>query len=292
MAEIRTVGTAADDYDAMHHAAHNSPLLHELWALAMGDEYPRGVEATSSCSWWLLGHAVSALRLRPGERLVDLGCGRGGPGLWLARALAVRLTGIDFSAAAVEIAGQRAGHIVAEGQAEFRLGSFERTGLPDGYADGLLSVDALPFSPDRQAALWEAGRILVPGGRFVLTVREQPADADSWPTMATAAGFNVELVLENTEHDGFWRRLFASFTENAAALRAELGERAGDNLILEAELSLAKGFPQRPAQLLVLRRRDVDTVASAPGISGQQATETAALKCIGLRQGPLQRVRR
>jgi len=259
--QTRTVGTAPDDYDAMHHAAQRSLLLHELWARAMGDDYPPGVQPTSSCSWWLLGHAVSALRLRPGARLVDLGCGRGGPGLWLARALSVRLTGIDFSAAAVEIAARRAGDFVAPDRAEFRPGSFERTGLPDRYADGLLSVDALPFSPDRQAALREAARILAPGGRFVLTAREQPADADSWPTMATAAGFDVERILDNTGHDGFWRRLFASFPENAAALRAELGERAADNLMLEAELSLAKGFPERPAQLLVLRRRDTAPAA-------------------------------
>lgn len=258
MTESRTVGSAPDDYDAMHYAAQNSPLLHELWARAMGDEYPPGVEPTSCCSWWLLGHAVSALRLRPGARLVDLGCGRGGPGLWLARALSVRLTGIDFSAAAIEIAVQRAGDFVTPGRAEFCLGSFERTGLPDGYADGLLSVDALPFSSDRQAALREAGRILAPGGRFVLTAREQPADADGWPTMATAADFDVELILNNTEHDGFWRRLFASYPENAAALRAQLGERVTSNLMLEAELSLTKGLPKRQAQLLVLRRRGTE----------------------------------
>ncbi|GAB1642116.1 class I SAM-dependent methyltransferase [Krasilnikovia sp. MM14-A1259] len=254
MTETRTVGTAPDDYDAMHRAAQNSPLLHELWARAMGDEYPTGVEPTSSCSWWLLGHAVSALRLRPGARLVDLGCGRGGPGLWLARALSARLTGVDVSAAAVEIAAQRAGDFVAPGRAEFHLGSFEQTGLPDRYADGLVSVDALPFSRDRQAALREAGRIVAPGGRFVLSVREQPADADDWPTMAGKAGFDLELLLDNTEHDGFWRRLFLSYPENAAALRAELGERAADNLLLEAELFLAAEPPRRRAQLLVLRR--------------------------------------
>ncbi|GAB1688210.1 class I SAM-dependent methyltransferase [Krasilnikovia sp. M28-CT-15] len=256
MTESRTVGTSPEDYDAMHHAAQNSPLLHALWARAMGDEYPTGVEPTSYCSWWLLGHAVSALRLPAGARLVDLGCGRGGPGLWLARALSVRLTGVDFSAAAVELAAQRAGDFVAPGRAEFRQGSFERTGLPDHYANGLVSVDGLPFSPDRQGALREASRILAPGGRFVLTVREQPADADDWPTMAAVAGFDAELVLDNTEHDGFWRRLFMSYPGNAAGLRAELGARAADNLLLEAELFLAAEAPKRRAQLLVLRRHE------------------------------------
>lgn len=83
-----------------------------------------------------------------------------------------RLTGIDSSAAAVEIAARRAGDYVAPDRAEFRRGAFEQTGLPDRYADGLLSVDALPFSPDRPAAPRKAARILASGGRLLLTARE------------------------------------------------------------------------------------------------------------------------
>jgi cyclopropane fatty-acyl-phospholipid synthase-like methyltransferase len=40
--------------------------------------------------------------LSRGQDLTELGCGRGGPGLWLARELDVGLTGVDFSPVAVE----------------------------------------------------------------------------------------------------------------------------------------------------------------------------------------------
>ena len=42
------------------------------------------------------------VRRETGMRVVDLGCGKGGPGLWVARELGVRLMGIDIVAEAIE----------------------------------------------------------------------------------------------------------------------------------------------------------------------------------------------
>ena len=92
--------------------------MRRLWAEAMGEEYPAEVEPFSACSRWLLGRIVAALGLRPDGRLVDLGCGRGGPGLWLARALSVHLVGVDFSPVAVRLALSRAGDFVPPGRAD------------------------------------------------------------------------------------------------------------------------------------------------------------------------------
>ena len=246
---------APEDYDAAHAGVQASPLMQRLWAQAMGDQYPPEVEPFSSCSWWVLGHAVAALRLRPDGRLVDLGCGRGGPGLWLARALSARLVGIDFSAIAVDLASRRADDFVAPGRAEFRQGTFEETGLPADYADGMVSIDALPFTADRPAALREARRVLIPGARLVLTLRQQPAGADSWETMAAEAGLQVEQCLVNDNHHEFWLRLFASWRAHEQELRTELGKRAADNLMLEASQPRS-AVEERPAFLMVMRRVD------------------------------------
>ena len=102
------------------HTAATSPLLRDLWALAFGPDLPAEVEPSSSCSWWTLGYAVSRLRLAPDDLLVDLGCGRAGPSLWLARALRTRLIGIDLSEPGIALAAQRASAFVPEGRAEFR----------------------------------------------------------------------------------------------------------------------------------------------------------------------------
>ena len=251
MTTTGAVGVESDDYDAAHEGVHDSPLMRRLWAEAMGEEYPAEVEPFSACSWWLLGRVVAALRLRPGGRLVDLGCGRGGPGLWLARALSARLVGIDFSPVAVRLASSRAADFVPPGRAEFRQATFERTGLPDACADGAVSVDAFPFTPDRVAAFREVRRILVPGGRIALTVLTPVEQPDRWTTMAESAGLQVEESLVNPHHEEPFRRLFALWKAHEPDLRAELGDRATDNLIREAD-----AVPSRPPSvplLLVLR---------------------------------------
>jgi SAM-dependent methyltransferase len=185
-----------------HAALHNSVLMRRLYAVAMGDQYPVEVEPFSSCTWWLLGRLVSVLRLCPDDLLVDLGCGRGGPGLWLARALSARLIGIDFSPVAIDLAARRAGAFVAAGRAEFRVAAFDQTGLPNAGAAGVISVDALPFAEDRLTALREVHRILAPGGRCALTVRNRPYVAGKdWLAMARVAGLTVEETLPNPYHD-------------------------------------------------------------------------------------------
>jgi len=247
-------GIAAEDYDAAHAAVHRSALMRRLWAEAMGDQYPEEVEPFSSCTWWVLGQTVTVLRLRPGGRLVDLGCGRGGPGLWLARALSASLIGIDFSPVAVKLATERAERFVGPDRAEFRRATFDDTGLPDASVDGAVSMDALPFGPDRMATLREVRRILVPGGRLAFTAPVRLDDGAEFPALAETAGVPIEVALPHQEHDEVFRRLHTSWLAHEAQLRAELGDRATDNLLVEARGALERAVPLPPSHLVVLRR--------------------------------------
>ncbi len=64
---------------------------------------------------------------------------------WLSGS-AAPLQGIDFSAAGVRHARQRARSLAAD--ARFGIGALDATGLADGFADAAMSVDALHFAPD------------------------------------------------------------------------------------------------------------------------------------------------
>jgi SAM-dependent methyltransferase len=253
MAGTGAAGIGVEDYDIAHTAVHGSALLRRLWSVAMGDQYPAEVEPYSACTWGLLGQLVATLRLPPNRRLADLGCGRGGPGLWLARALSADLVGIDFSPVAVELADARARHFVGPDRTEFRLAPLDRTGLPDASVDAAVSIDAMPFAPDRTEALREARRILVPGGRLALTLRIGPGRGD-WPSMARSVGLDIEHSLVNQEHDEFWRRLHTSWLAHESELRSEVGDRAADNLVAEAQMALQRPTDLPPHRLLVLRR--------------------------------------
>src|SRR5207249_4592940 len=131
------------------------------------DDYPVDVDPSSSCTRSLLAHILEMLALRPGDLLVDLGCGRGGPGLWLVRETGARLVGLDFSPKGVALATRTAERFALPTPAQFRVASFDATGLPDASADGVVSVDGLPFAPDRDAALRGLRRVLRPGARAV-----------------------------------------------------------------------------------------------------------------------------
>jgi ubiquinone/menaquinone biosynthesis C-methylase UbiE len=138
--------------------------------------------------------------------LVDVGCGRGGPGLWVAAQTGARLTGVDVAASAVAAAVQRGRSLGLTARSEFVLGTFESMPLDSGSVDAVMSIDALLFAPDKQAALGELARVLRQHGRLVFTswdYKSQPAGQppqvyDHRPLL-TAAGFLVQAY-DETEH--------------------------------------------------------------------------------------------
>ncbi|PPK67968.1 class I SAM-dependent methyltransferase [Actinokineospora auranticolor] len=217
-------------YDVLHIAAR-APLTHRLYAEAFGEQYVPGVAANSSCSWFFLGTAISALRLPPDALLADLGCGRGGPGLWLARAMNTRLVGVDFSPAGIEDARSRAPEFGLAGRAEFSVGTFASTGLESSSVDGALSLDAFFFAPDYAEGLAEVHRILRPGGRFVFTARDTHAD---WTALLDTAGFALENTLVHEGTTERWLRLFDLWVEHEAELRAEIGDEMTGYLLEES----------------------------------------------------------
>ena len=75
---------AASDFDEVFSAVPASSGFRRLWALAT-PELPLQVEPFSFVSAGLLVTWPRPWTSRSGQRLVDLGCGRGGPGPWLAR---------------------------------------------------------------------------------------------------------------------------------------------------------------------------------------------------------------
>jgi ubiquinone/menaquinone biosynthesis C-methylase UbiE len=206
-----SVPTAAG-FDERFAAIAASPGIRRVWE-AVDPDLPPEVEPFSFVSVALLRHVAHDLALSPGQMLVDLGCGRGGPGLWLARSQGVALIGVDFSAVAVRQANDRAALFGLADTARFVVGDLAATGLPDATADAVVSIDALHFAADLAAAGREVLRILRPGHRLVLTGWQPRTPEDSrlpsrlridWAAALRSVGF-AEVQVESRAE---WHELF------------------------------------------------------------------------------------
>lgn len=216
-----------------------SAVRERIWREVYGPEYPDGVDPFSYISLTELRLFARETRVGSGQCLIDIGCGRGGPGLWVAGATGARLMGLDTAESALGAARWQADRAGLAGRAEFRPGSFEDTGLPSRSADAVMSVDALLFTPSKRAAAAELARIIVPGGRLVVTSwdyhRRPPARpeqvADHRPLL-DEAGFGIvsyaetEAWRERQERTGL--AMLAAAGELAAEADADPGQvRAG-----------------------------------------------------------------
>ena len=213
------------------YAGSPSAVAERVWREVYGAEYPEGVDPYSYVSASELRRIAEETRVGEGGVLVDLGCGRGGAGLWVAAATGASLIGIDIASNALADARRRADAMHFGSRADFLEGSFESTGLPEGAADAVMSIDALLFTADKRAALEELRRVIRAGGRLVFTswdYHRQPAgrppQVDDHRPLLTAAGFDVRAYEETDD----WRRRVsvsaAGLLENVDELAAESGD--------------------------------------------------------------------
>ena len=113
--------------------------------------------------------AVDALRLRPGDTVLDLACGTGlnFPYIMEGVGPAGRTVGVDLTRAMLVRARRRADR--SDGSdVELLEGDAARLPLAGASADAVLCSYALAIIPDYRGAIAEAVRVLKPGGRLVL----------------------------------------------------------------------------------------------------------------------------
>jgi len=104
------------------------------------------------------------LELKPGLKLVDIGCGYGATAAQLAAEEGATVTGFTLSEAQWRIAAARPGAL------DFHLRDWLDNGLPDGCFDGAYAIESSEHMVDKARFFAEAWRVLKPGGRAFIIV--------------------------------------------------------------------------------------------------------------------------
>lgn len=116
------------------------------------------------------GDPVAKAALVPGERVLDLGSGGGIDALIAAKNVGAEghVYGLDMTEAMIKLARRNA---AASGisNVEFLQGEIEDIPLPDASVDVVISNCVINFCENKAAVFSEARRVLVPGGRIVVS---------------------------------------------------------------------------------------------------------------------------
>jgi SAM-dependent methyltransferase len=119
---------------------------------------PQAYEENGAFVHELAGGVLEWLAARPGERILDLGCG---DGQLTARVASTGATVVGVDASPEMVAAARARGIVAD------EASAESLPYANGTFDAVFSNAALHWVRDQDAMMAEVRRVLKPGGRFV-----------------------------------------------------------------------------------------------------------------------------
>jgi cyclopropane fatty-acyl-phospholipid synthase-like methyltransferase len=125
------------------------------------------------------------LRLDAGSRVLDVGCGSGGPALWLAATSGASVVGVDVLEEGIDTATRLAGERGLDDRATFvRVDAGVRLPFEEASFDAILSIDAMCHLPNRLDILREWRRITSAGSRILFTD----------PTIVTGLVTNAEVA--------------------------------------------------------------------------------------------------
>lgn len=196
----------ADHYDSGH------SLHHIVEALRHGGVDPDAPSVTDLAPFDQLHvgglaaalYLADALPVRPGDLVLDVGAGLGGPARILAQARDCQVIGVDLTASFVDIATELTQRTGLDERVEFLHRDASETGLEDASVDAAWQVHVGMNIPDKAAVFREVRRVLRPGGTFlvydVMQLPDMPAPDYPLPWATDAALSHLCTPQQYTAH--------------------------------------------------------------------------------------------
>ncbi len=177
---------------------------------------------------------ADSLRISAASRVLDLGCGLGGPARYFARATGARVTGIDLTADFIEAGRELTGMALMLDLVDLVQGDILELPFPEARFDVAYMIHVGMNVADKAALFSQVARVLKPGGQFglydVMALSEDPvrfpvpwasradhsalAAPQAYRDALRASGFDIE---SETDRSAFAEEFFARMAARQAA---------------------------------------------------------------------------
>jgi SAM-dependent methyltransferase len=166
--DIRYTSDSRDSVD--RYGASYARFTSDVYTEIRREVYGEDLGQNSWLTMDELERFVSPLSLASSSRLLDIGCGSGGPALHVCRRTGCEVVGVDIHEEAIATADRIAAESGLRARARF-MRADAGTALPfdDRSFDAVLSIDTVCHLRDRPAVFADWARLLKPGGRMVFT---------------------------------------------------------------------------------------------------------------------------
>lgn len=233
----------APTYGQFHESLHTE-VRRETW----GEEFGQSGWTTASEQDRFIG----LLDLQAGRKLLDIGCGSGGPLLRFAARTGISAHGIDIHADGIAAARKQAHERHLTDRVQFDVcDAREQLPFDDAAFDAVMSIDAISHMPRRAQVLTQWARIIKPGGKLLFTNASVLTDEATHEELALRGGFGTQvytapgvdesgiaaaglnlLIMEDTTEQAslIARRWHAARAARETGLRMVEGDAAFDRL--------------------------------------------------------------
>ncbi|ORE96383.1 cyclopropane-fatty-acyl-phospholipid synthase [Stappia sp. 22II-S9-Z10] len=253
---------------ARHNASYHYDVGNEIYRLFLDEDwqyscayFPHFDMSLEEAQRAKKRHIAAKMLLKPGQKVLDIGCGWGGMGLYLAEITGADVVGITLADKQAEYASARAAEVP---NATFRVqdyravsetfdrivsvGMFEHVGV--GYYDEYFKTCARLLKDDGVAVIHSIGRTGEPGStnpfieRYVFPGGYIPSLSEVLPAVERAGLIvtDVEILrLHYAETLKHWLERFTARRAEAVALRGETFARMWEFYLAGSEASFRTG---------------------------------------------------
>jgi len=161
----------SDDVIAKNRSHYN--FASDAWRFIFGDNFHWGFFKSGeadflNASYCLIDELARLATFTRDSKILDVGCGIGGPAFYLYEKFKCRITGISTSERGVELANRVSSEKGYSDKVQFQLANALDNGFPDNTFDIVWVMESAHLIPDKREFMDENFRVLKKNGTMLL----------------------------------------------------------------------------------------------------------------------------